>query len=86
MLRAGVLDKPCRGLDRRYSRLHGQDELLELRKEMRCPSIGRVDDRPRSDNSSVSVDCDPAIAVSLRHTHHWCVGLQVQIAFLMNDT
>jgi len=65
LLRPGVFNETCRGFDRRYGRLHRQYELLELRKKMRCPSVGRVDHCPCSDNASVSVDRDPTVVASL---------------------
>jgi hypothetical protein len=85
VLRAGVLDEACRSLYRRNSALHWQYELFKLRKQMRCPSIGRVNDCSRPHDTSVRVDDDPAVAVTLRNAGHGSVGLQVQVTLLQNN-
>jgi hypothetical protein len=52
---------------------------------MRRPSVGRVNDCSCPYGTSVRIDNDPAVAVTLRNADHGSVGLQVQVTLLQNN-
>ena len=77
-----MLHESSRSFDRSQSPPFRQDEFLELRTEVRGPSIGRVNDCSGSHFSTIGTHSDPAIAMFLRDAQDRRVCLKVQVAFL----
>jgi hypothetical protein len=82
MLRSSVLEKTRRCLDSIYCPSNGQNELFELRQEVRCPSVRCVDNCLCANSPSFCLDLDPTLSIALLYINDWCVCMETQVTRL----